>query len=129
MGRAVHMLVCLVLQSSGGYHAFTGSDASFWTIDMCMHAGRERRAAVVVRAEEKATLDLNEGVEGGTDYSGILAGACHACKYHACKCLCTNWIGWTALDDLLCGSGIHSFYDRGHREDMTCPPEASNCQY
>ena len=29
---------------------------------------------MVVRAEEKATLDLNEGVEGGTDYSGILAG-------------------------------------------------------
>lgn len=32
---------------------------------------------MVVRAEEKATLDLNEGVEGGTDYSGILAGARH----------------------------------------------------
>ena len=29
---------------------------------------------MVVRAEEKATLDLNEGVEGGTDYSGVLAG-------------------------------------------------------
>ena len=44
--------------------------------DTCMRARRQRRAAVVVRAEEKATLDLNEGVEGGTDYSGILAGAC-----------------------------------------------------
>ena len=33
---------------------------------------------MVVRAEEKATLDLNEGVEGGTDYSGILAGGCSA---------------------------------------------------
>ena len=33
---------------------------------------------MVVRAEEKATMDLSEGVEGGTDYSGILAGACYA---------------------------------------------------
>ncbi|CAL5224011.1 g6630 [Coccomyxa viridis] len=50
------------------------------------HSMRARRAAVVVRAEEKATMDLSEGVEGGTDYSGILAvvgyAAVHFGKAH-----------------------------------------------
>ena len=48
------------------------------TTDMYACACRARRATVVVRAEEKATMDLSEGVEGGTDYSGILAGVCCA---------------------------------------------------
>ena len=36
---------------------------------------RARRASLVVRADREATLDLEDGAEGGTDYSGILAGA------------------------------------------------------
>lgn len=54
---------------------------------------RARRAAVVVRAEEKATLDLNEGVEGGTDYSGILAGerTADALPVSSCKNLHVCW--------------------------------------
>lgn len=51
------------------YSRHTASAIKNWRV-----ACRARRAIVVVRAEDKATLDLNEGVEGGTDYSGILAG-------------------------------------------------------
>lgn len=36
---------------------------------------RARHASLVARAEKEATLDLDDGVEGGADYSGILAGA------------------------------------------------------
>ena len=71
------MHVCLMGQSSGWHYACNSSGVRLLPpYDTCMRARRQRRAAVVVRAEEKATLDLNEGVEGGTDYSGILAGAC-----------------------------------------------------
>ena len=51
---------------------------------------RARRSCVVVRAEEKATLDLNEGVEGGTDYSGILAGGCSANTLLLKSCCCVH---------------------------------------
>ena len=64
-----------MLMSSGVQHAFMAAN---YGSKHCVNACRARKAAVVVRAEEKATLDLNEGVEGGTDYSGILAGTCHA---------------------------------------------------
>ena len=39
----------------------------------CLRSGRS--ACLVVRAEKEATLDLDDSVEGGADYSGILAGA------------------------------------------------------
>jgi hypothetical protein len=45
-----------------------------------------RRATVKVSARQEATLELDEGVEGGTDYSGILAvlgyAAAHFNKIH-----------------------------------------------
>ena len=61
---------------------------SVW-LRMC----RARRTAVVVRAEEKATLDLNEGVEGGTDYSGILAGerSANALPVRSCERFHVCW--------------------------------------
>ena len=48
---------------------------------------------MVVRAEEKATLDLNEGVEGGTDYSGILAGerSANALPVRPCESIHVCW--------------------------------------
>lgn len=36
---------------------------------------RSRASTVKVNAREEATLELDEGVEGGADYSGLLAGA------------------------------------------------------
>ncbi|CAK0737986.1 hypothetical protein CVIRNUC_000977 [Coccomyxa viridis] len=59
-----------------GIAAFAGTPVAFRR--QPSQSLRARRTAVVVRAEEKATLDLNEGVEGGTDYSGILAVAGYA---------------------------------------------------
>ncbi len=44
---------------------------------------RSRANTVRVNAREDATLQLDEGVEGGADYSGLLAGEQHFHPTHA----------------------------------------------